>query len=263
MIPAPLREGLGEIEAASILRAFSLIEPGQVRGVLHSHSTWSDGTASIEEMARQAQARGYAYLQISDHSQAAHYAGGLSAEKLFAQSQEIDALQKKLTGIRLIKGIEVDIMADGTLDLDADTLSRLDLVIASVHMRFKQSKEEMTARLVRAVQSPHVDILGHPTGRLLLSRAPYEIDFEQVFTAAAQANTAIEINANPHRLDLDWERLQLAKSLGVRLCISPDAHSVAGLDHTFFGVCVAQKGGLSAADIWNTQEAEVFLANRK
>ena len=263
LIPAPLREGLGEVEDASKQQVFSLIAPGQVRGILHSHSTWSDGTASIEEMARQAQARGYTYLQISDHSQAAHYAGGLSAERLSAQSQEIDALQQKLTGIRLLKGIEVDIMADGALDLDADTLSGLDLVIASVHMRFKQTKEEMTARLIRAVQSPHVDILGHPTGRLLLSRAPYEIDFEQVFTAAAQANTAIEINANPQRLDLDWERLQLAKKLGVRLCISPDAHSVAGLDHTFFGVCVAQKGGLSAVDIWNTQEAEAFLASRK
>jgi DNA polymerase (family X) len=263
MIPAPLREGLGEIEAASTQTTFSLIVPEQVRGILHSHSTWSDGTASIEEMARQAQARGYSYLQISDHSQAAHYAGGLSAERLFAQSQEIDALQKQLTGIKLLKGIEVDIMADGTLDLDGDTLSRLDVVIASVHMRFKQTKDEMTARLVRAVQSPHVDILGHPTGRLLLSRAPYELDFEQVFTAAAQANTAIEINANPQRLDLDWERLQLAKKLGVRLCISPDAHSVTGLEHTFFGVCVAQKGGLSADDIWNTQEAEAFLAGRK
>jgi DNA polymerase (family 10) len=261
-IPAALREGFHEIELAK-KGPISLIESAHLRGILHSHSTWSDGAASIEEMASQAKARGFSYLQVSDHSQAAHYAGGLSAEKLAEQSKEIDELRRKFTDFTIIKGIEVDILADGALDLDDHTLSQLDLVIASVHTRFKQNKEEMTARLVKAVQSPHVDILGHPTGRLLLSRAPYELDYEQVFEAAGKANTAIEINSNPHRLDLDWEKIALAKQYGVRLCISPDAHSVSGLDHAIFGVFVAQKGGLSASDIWNTQEADVFLSNRK
>jgi DNA polymerase (family 10) len=211
-------------------------------------------------MVRHAEKRGFEYILISDHSRSAGYAGGLSEERVRQQSDEIDALQAECPGIRILKGTEVDILPDGSLDYSDEVLARFDLVIASVHSSFHQSKEEMTARLVRAVQSPHVDVLGHPTGRLLLSRKPYLFDMGTVLDAAARSGTAVEINANPHRLDLDWRLLRRARSLGVRFCIDPDAHHIDGIEHVRFGVGVAQKGWVTPEDVWNTRGAEELLA---
>lgn len=263
LIPPPLREGMGEVEAAAQGTLPNLITRAQIRGVIHNHTTWSDGAASLEAMVRQAEAQGYEYIQISDHSKSAHYAGGLDEKRLLAQGEAIDDLQAKCPHIKILKGSEVDILADGSLDFPPEVLARLDLVIASVHTRFREDREEMTRRLVRAVENPYVDVLGHPTGRLLLAREPYAVDMERVLLAAAKAGTAIEINANPRRLDLDWTWMKRAKELGVMLCIAPDAHSVEGLEHVSFGVYAAQKGWVEAQDVLNTLNVKDFLAARK
>jgi DNA polymerase (family 10) len=259
-VPPALREGLGEVQAAREGRLPRLVTRQDLRGVLHNHTTDSDGAASLEAMVRQAEKRGFEYILITDHSKSAGYAGGLSEERLREQSAEIDRLQGKFPGIRILKGTEVDILPDGGLDYSDEVLAGLDLVIASVHSLFRQSKEEMTRRLVRALDNPHVDVLGHPTGRLLLSRKPYVFDMPSVIAAAARSGAALEINANPHRLDLDWRLLRHAREQGVRFCIDPDAHHLDGIEHVRFGVGIAQKGWLEPEDIWNTRGAEELLA---
>ena len=255
-----LREGLGEVEAAGGGTLPRLIEPANIRGALHCHSNYSDGRASIAEMARAARERGWSYIGITDHSQSAFYAGGLSRERVLAQLGEIDELNESSDGFRILKGIESDILADGRLDYPDDVLDRFDFVVASVHSRLSMDRAAMTERLLNALDDPHLTILGHPTGRLLLSRPPYDVDLDAIFEKARDVGAAIELNADPHRLDLDWRHLRRAKSLGIAVAIGPDAHSTANLDYMDFGLGIARKAWLESRDILNTRDVEDVLA---
>jgi DNA polymerase (family X) len=262
-VPPELREGRGEIEMAATGRVPVLLEPADIRGVLHCHSTWSDGKATIAQMADAARERGWSYIGITDHSQAAFYASGLSRDRVLAQHDEIDALNASRSDVRVLKGVEADILADGTLDYGDDLLDRFDFVVASVHSRFTMDRATMTARVLRALDDPRLTILGHPTGRLLLSREPYAIDVDAVLEKAAEVGAAVELNADPHRLDLDWRHIPRARSLGVPIEIGPDAHSPRGLDHMTTGIGIARKGGLSSRDVLNTRSADDVLAFAK
>jgi DNA polymerase (family 10) len=259
-IPPELREGRGEIEAAAAGRLPRLLEPGDLQGFLHCHTTYSDGTNSIEELARSCRDAGYRYVGLTDHSKAAAYAGGLTPEDLTRQAEEIDAVNAKLDGVRLLKGIEADILADGALDYDDETLARLDFVIGSIHSRFSLTRDEMTTRMLAAMDNPHLAIIGHPTGRLLLSRDPYPLDLAAVFEKAARVGVAMEVNADPHRLDLDWRLLRQARDAGVVISVGADAHNLAGLRNVGYGVAMARKGWLGPDDILNTRPLEQFLA---
>lgn len=261
-IPPELREACGEVEAAARGALPSLLETGDLRGVLHCHSQYSDGSATIEEMARAAMARGWNYLGISDHSQSAFYAGGVSAERIREQHDEIERVNERLAseGFRVLKGIEADILADGRVDYDEQTLDSFDYVIASIHSRFAMEERAMTDRVLAALDDPHLTVLGHPTGRLLLTREPYAIDMGAVLAKAAEVGAAVELNADPHRLDLDWRLLQEAKRRGVPVEIGPDAHSPHGLDYTDVGVGIARKGWLERDDVLNTRSADGVLA---
>ena len=259
-----LREALGEVEAAAAGRLPGLIEPADLRGVLHCHSTWSDGAATVAEMADAARARGWGYLGITDHSQYASYAGGLLPASVREQHAEIDALNARWADagdpFRLLKGIEADILPEGRLDYDDATLDAFDYVIGSVHSRFGMPEAEMTDRVCRAMDDPRLTVLGHPTGRLLLAREGYAIDMRAVIEKAAEVGAAIELNADPHRLDLDWRLCRDAKARGVTIEIGPDAHSPAGLDNVRFGVGIARKGWLEPADVLNARPADDVLA---
>ena len=259
-VPPELREGTGEVAAASRNALPRLVASQDIRGVLHCHSSYSDGKATIAEMARGAQARGWTYIGITDHSQAAFYAGGLSRERVLAQHDEIDELNATLDGFRILKGIEADILADGQLDYGDELLDRFDFVVGSIHSRFSMDRATMTERVLRALDDSRLTILAHPTGRLLLSREPYAIDLEAVLEKAADVGAAVELNADPHRLDLDWRHLQTAKRLAIRIEIGPDAHSVAGLDNMEIGVGIARKGWLEATDVLNAATADGVLA---
>lgn len=265
-IPPELREDLGEIEAAERGALPALVEEGDLTGTFHCHTSWSDGLNSLEEMAAAARKMGYAYLGIADHSEAARYAGGLTRRQVAEQHAAIDRLNATFRDFRLLKGIEADILADGALDYDDETLHRFDYVVASVHSRFTMEAASMTARLVKAVSQPRVTMLGHVSGRLLLQREPYAFDLEAVLQAAARHGVVVEINANPHRLDLAWRHLRRARELGVPLAINPDAHSTEGLRDIAYGVGVARKGWCTKADILNARplpEVLAFLARRK
>jgi DNA polymerase (family 10) len=211
-------------------------------------------------MALAAQELGYAYLAICDHSAAAFYANGLSAERLQQQWHEIEQLNAEGLGIRLLKGIEVDILPDGSLDYPDELLAQLELVVASVHSHFRQSRQEMTRRILRALEHPYVHILGHPTGRLLLSRPPYEVDVEAILQTALRLGKIIELNAQPYRFDLSWEELQRARSQGLRIAINPDAHTPAELEYMEFGVRLARKALFPPEQVVNTLSAEELLA---
>ncbi len=258
-IAPELREGRGEIEAAAAGTLPLLLEQADLRGFLHCHTTYSDGTNSVLEVARACQDAGYAWIGITDHSKAAAYAGGLSPEDLLRQADEIDAANRALDGIRILKGIEADILAAGELDYDDTVLARLDFVIGSIHSRFSMSRAEMTARVLAAMDNPHLAILGHPTGRLLLAREPYALDMDAVLDKAARTGVAIEINADPHRLDLDWRLVRQARDAGVIISIGADAHNLAGLRNVEFGVGIARKGWLTRDDVLNTRSADGFL----
>jgi DNA polymerase (family 10) len=262
-IPAELREGMGEIEAAARRELPNLVTYDDLRGSLHNHSDYSDGSASIEDMADAARDRGWDYIGITDHSESAFYAGGLKRDKLLRQLEEIDSLNARMRGFRILKGIEADIMADGRLDYDAQVLEQLDYVIGSIHSRFSMDEETMTKRVLAALDDPHLTILAHPTGRLLLSREPYGINIEAVLEKAAQVGAAVELNADPHRLDLDWRYCRQAKELGVIIEIGPDAHSTAGLDNVHFGIGMARKAWLEAGEILNTRSADGVVAFAK
>lgn len=248
-----LRENSGEIEAARDKKLPRLIEEQDVCGVVHCHSTWSDGAATIEQMALGAKALGLEYFGIADHSKAAYYAGGLDEARLRKQWEEIDGLNKKLKGIFIFKGIEADILSDGSVDMGDKILAELDYVVASVHSNFNLSEKEMTARVVKAVKNKYVRILGHMTGRLLLSREGFPLNLSEIFQACADHNVAIEINSNPMRLDIDWRHIPLAKEKGVQFFINPDAHSVEGIAHYRYGVGIARKGWLAKEDVINTK----------
>jgi DNA polymerase (family 10) len=250
-----MREAEGEIDAAARHELPRLLETTDIRGILHCHTHYSDGKSSIADMARGAQARGWSYIGISDHSAAAFYASGLSREKVLAQFEEIDALNADTKDFRVLKGIEADILADGRLDYDAELLAQFDYVIGSIHSRFGMEGPAMTERVLRALDDPFLTILAHPTGRLLLSREPYAIDVEAVIEKAADVGIAVELNADPHRLDLDWRHLIDAKRRGATVALGPDAHSVNALDNVVIGVGMARKGWLEASDLLNARDA--------
>lgn len=255
-IPPELRESGDEID----LPVPVLLERNQLRGFLHCHTTYSDGTNTVAQLAGACREAGYDWIGITDHSRAAAYAGGMQPDDLRRQWDEIDEFNATGSGITVLKGIESDILADGALDYPDDILAGFDFIIASVHSRFNLSEAEMTARFLRAIESPYLSIIGHPTGRLLLSREAYPVDLDRIFEAAGRAGVAIEINADPHRLDLDWRVLRRARDAGVMISIGSDAHSLAGLDNIRFGVGIARKGGLGPGDILNCQSADDFLS---
>ncbi len=257
-IPPELREGNGETKRYAE-GVPPLVGGADVVGLLHCHTRYSDGTTTAEELALACRDANYRYLGITDHSQSAAYAGGIRVEDLPRQWDEIDDANTRLGTFRILKGIEADILPDGRLDYEEDVLARFDFVIASVHSRFGLDRDGMTARVLAALDSPYVTILGHPSGRLLLSRDPYPLDFEAIFVRAAEVGVAIEINADPHRLDLDWRLLGQAREMGVMISIGADAHSPAGLAHMEYGVAMARKGGLGSADILNTRSVDGFL----
>jgi DNA polymerase (family 10) len=259
-IEPELREGLGEIEDAEAGRLGHLVEAKDIKGIFHNHTTDSDGSAGLEEMVEAAKALGYRYIGISDHSQSAFYANGLKEDRIREQHAAIDALRKKVQGIAVFKGIEADILVDGSMDYPDEVLSKFDFVIGSVHSRFNLQEEEQTARVIKALSNPSVTMLGHATGRLLLSREGYRIDMKRVIDAAKAYGKIIEINANPHRLDLDWRLCRYAKAQGVKVSINPDAHATEGLEDVPFGVNVARKGGLGPEDVVNTLGPDKILA---
>ena len=259
-IPPELREGGGEVQAAAGGTLPVLLEATDLRGFLHCHTSYSDGSNSVADLAGGVRAAGYDWMGITDHSQSAAYAGGLSPEALRRQAAEIAAVGSKMPGFRILHGVEADILADGRLDYEDHVLAQLDFVIGSIHSRFNLSEAEMTARVLAALDNPYLTILGHPTGRLLLSRDAYSIDLEAVFARAGARGVAIEINADPHRLDLDWRVLRAARARGVMISIGADAHSLAGLGNVAYGVGIARKGWLGPAEVLNTRTADGFLA---
>jgi len=263
-IPPELREDQGEIEAAAAGRLPRLIEPGDLRGTFHCHSTWSDGRMSIAALANAAQGLGFAYLGVADHSRSSRQAHGLDPERVRQQAAEVRALNARFArqGFRIFFGAEVDILADGALDYDEPTLALFDYVVAAVHGGFTLSADAMTRRICQALAHPRVTMLAHPTGRLLLEREPYAIQMPAVIAAAARHHKIIELNAHPYRLDMDWRLWKHAKELGVRCAINPDAHSLADLQYLAYGVGIARKGWLTAADVINClplQEVEQAL----
>lgn len=251
-IPPELREDGGEIEAALERRLPTLVSLPDIRGDLQMHTTWSDGAHSLADLAEGVRAKGYQYMAVTDHSKSATVAGGMKDAQVLQMIAEVRAINKKMKGFRVLAGCEVDIRGDGTLDFSDEILRQLDLVLISVHSRFKMSREEMTARMVRAVQHPLVHLLGHPTGRLIGERGPYEVDMEAVLTAARAAGIAVEINASPSRLDLNDLHARRAKELGIPIAINTDAHTIGQLDNMRFGVSVARRGWLTPKDIVNT-----------
>ena len=262
-VPPELREGRGEVQSAAENALPDLVELPDIRGVLHCHSQYSDGAATIAEMADAARARGWSYLGVSDHSESAFYAGGLSRDSILRQHDEIDEVNATLDGFRVLKGIEADILPCGRVDYDAEVLDRFDYVIGSIHSRFGMNQVQMTERVLKALEDPHLSILGHPTGRLLLTREPYAIDMEAVIEKAGDVGVSIELNADPHRLDLDWRLCRTARQQGVLVEIGPDAHSTHGLDNVEIGVGIARKGWLEAADVLNTRSADEVLARAR
>lgn len=265
-IEPELRENRGEIEAASQHRLPPLVMEDDLRGIFHVHSTYSDGSGSLSEMIEAAERAGLEYIGISDHSQSAFYANGLKEDRIKKQHEEIEQLRRRFKGIHIFKGIEADILPDGSIDYDDRILSAFDFVIASVHSRFNMSEREMTDRVVRAMSHPKVTFLGHPTGRILLSRQGYPLAIPEVIEAAQRHGVILELNSSPYRLDLDWRYCKLAKEAGVRLSINPDAHGVEGISDTFFGVGIARKGWLSKEDIINTlplDQIKPFLMNKR
>jgi DNA polymerase (family 10) len=258
--PPELRENRGEVEAAIAGDLPRLVTLDDMRGDLQMHSTWSDGKTSIEEMARACAASGYQYLAVTDHTQAMAMVQGLSAEKARAQWREVEEVRVRVPEIAILTSAEVDILRDGALDLPDDVLDELDLVVISVHSLMDQDRKTMTDRVLRAMAHPSVDILAHPTGRRINRREPYELDVEAVLEAAAEHQVAVELNANPRRLDLNDVHVHRAKELGVPVVISTDAHSIAGLADMRFGVDQARRGWLEPADVLNTKTLEDFMA---
>ncbi len=252
IIPPELREGMGEIESAKVKYLPEVYDGNPFYGLFHVHTTYSDGANSLKEIADACQSMGLEYVGICDHSKSAFYANGLSEERVKEQQTEIDQLNARYNEFKIFKGIEADILQDGSLDYEDDVLATFDFVIASVHSNFNLSEEAMTERICRALQNPYVTMLGHPTGRLLLAREPYKVDMEKVIDVAGNERKIIEINANPFRLDLDWRWGKLARSKGIKTAINPDAHSVEGLKDYHYGIGIARKGGFSKKEIINT-----------
>jgi DNA polymerase (family X) len=261
-IEPELREGDDELELALAGRLPHLIRDRDIRGILHAHTDLSDGVNSLAEMATAVQHRGYEYFGVADHSQSAHYAGGLSVDEIAQQHAEIDRLNLLYDGkFRIFKGIEADILGDGSLDYPDHVLARFDFVIASVHSRFRLDRQAQTERILRAVANPRTTILGHMTGRQLLRRPGYDLDIEKILAACATHGVAIEVNANPWRLDLDWRWHRRAIELGCWMSINPDAHSIAEIGLTHWGVEMARKGGVPKERVLNCFDLGGFQAH--
>jgi DNA polymerase (family 10) len=259
-IPPELREDRGEVQAAKEDRLPDLITLEDMRAELHSHSTWSDGTLSIEQMAEVAIDRGYYVLAITDHSGSLAIAGGLQADELPRQRAEIEAVQRQLGDrIHLLQGAEIEIRADGSLDYPDEVLASLDIVVASLHVSLRQDRQQVTARLLNAIRNPHVDIIAHPTGRLLPNREGADLDMDAVLAAAAEHGTALEINAHPSRLDLEDIYARRAIEMGIPLSVNTDAHSPADLDMLHFGVATARRGWVEAQNVINTWDTDALL----
>lgn len=259
-IPPELREGMGEIESAEAEQLPNLITPADIRGVFHNHTTASDGRGTIEEMAAAAEALGWDYLGLADHSKASFQAKGLDDARVLKQLESIRAFNESgESPVHVFSGIECDILPDGSLDLEDATLNALDYTVMSVHSSFSQSEEEMTARVIRAIEHPATTMLGHPTGRILLRREPYKIDLQKVIDAAIANRVIIEINANPHRLDMDWRLWRRAAERGLMCSINPDAHSREGLSYFEAGVNMARKGWLKKEQVLNSRDCAGVL----
>ena len=259
-IPAELREDQGEVEAAARGPLPTLVEGSDLQGFLHCHTNYSDGTSTVAEWADACQAAGYGYVGLTDHSKSAAYAGGLREEDIPRQHEEIAQANRRLGGFHVLKGVEADILQDGTLDYTPEVRSGFDFIIASVHSRFGMDQQQMTARVLRAMDDPHMAILGHPTGRLLLSRDPYPLDLDAIFAEAAARGIAIEINADPQRLDLDWQSVRRAVAAGVTISLGADAHGVSAIGNMELGVGVARKAWLTREQVLNARPVEEFLA---
>ncbi len=257
-IPPELRESRYALEKAKSFSIPRLIEDSDLKGMLHVHSNWSDGFNSIEEMALMAKSLGFEYIAICDHSQSAKYANGLEFDRVLEQHRLIDELNQKDIGIKIIKGIESDILADGSLDYSDDELAHFEFVVASVHSNFKMPEEAMTRRMSYALMSPMTHVLGHPTGRLLLAREPYRVDIETIIETAARYGKAIEFNANPYRLDIPWKYLPQLAELSVKVSIGPDSHDVFSLKDIFYGVKFLRKGWLTKEDVINCLNYDEF-----
>ena len=257
-IAAELRENFGEIELAADSSLPELVEEADIRGLVHLHTDYSDGEAGIEEMAEAARARGLSYMGVTDHSQSAFYAGGLKPDDVKRQHEEIDRLNASMKDFRIFKGIESDILADGSLDYEDEVLELFDFVIASLHSSFNQPLEEMTNRVLRAIANPYTTMLGHVTTRLLLRRDGVALDMEKILTAASADGVVVEVNANPRRLDLDWRHGPRARELGLLTSVNPDAHTVEGIGDIRFGVGIARKAGFEAERVVNTFDADSF-----
>jgi len=265
-IPPELREAAGEIEAADLGKLPQLVKRAQIRGMIHVHSNYSDGLSNIEELALACIKRGYSYLCLSDHSQSAYYAHGLSSESLKTQIQEIKTLNKKLAPFHIFSGIESDILADGSLDYPDDVLQKLDFVIGAIHSNFNMTQEKATERLIRAVKNPYLTILAHPSGRLLLSREGYSYLEEEILTAMVSHNVVLEHNCNPHRLDPGWQVLKRASQKGILISIDCDAHDIEGFEHMALGNIMARKAWLGPEQILNSkniEEIDEFFRERK
>ncbi len=257
-VPPEMREGAGEVEAAETNSLPELIEQKDLAGIFHSHTTWSDGTASLEEMADKARSMGLKYMGLSDHSKAAFYANGLDEVRLERQHEEVQALNNKYKGFRIYHGMECDILPDGSIDLNDEWLEKLDFVIGSIHSQFNMSEKEMTDRVCKAIAHPRMTIYGHATGRLLLNREPFQIDLNRVIAAAKEHGKIIEINANPNRLDLDWIWARKAKEAGVMLSINPDAHSTDGLEDVRYGIGTARRAWVEKKHVLNTRSGKAL-----
>lgn len=260
LIPPELREDRGEVEAAELGGLPELLKLEDLRGDLQFHTTWSDGHHTLLEMARAAKASRLDYALVSDHSHGLGVAGGLSVNRLREQRDEVAAVNERLSSFRLLAGVEVEIRGDGSLDLPDEVLAGLDLVVAAIHTGLRQDREQLTSRLLRAIHNPHVDVIAHPTGRLIGEREAGDLDLEAIFSAAAETGTALEINAHPARLDLRDVHARRAIALGVKLVISSDAHDVSGFDLLHYGVATARRGWVTAADVLNTRPVESLLS---
>jgi len=262
-IPPELRENLGEIDAAANHSLPKLLELGDIRGDVHMHTVETDGRNTIEEMAEAARERGYEYTAITDHSKNLAFANGLTDERALAHIEKIRAVGKKMKGIRIFAGIEVDILTDGTLDLSDSVLEQMDIVIASVHSQFSQDRDTMTARLLKAVENPNVSMIGHPTGRLLLRRDAYQFDLDAVLRAAAKNKVAMELNSYPDRLDLSDVHLRMAKQHGVKIVINTDSHHTSHMEKIRYGITQARRAWLTKEDVLNTLPPQEFAKTMK
>lgn len=265
-IEPEMREGVAEIHYAKAGKMPVLVEYTDLKGILHNHTTYSDGANTLREMAEFCKKEGYEYLGVCDHSKTAVYANGLDVDRVYKQQQEIDQLNAELGTFKIFKGIESDILGDGSLDYENDVLASFDFVVASVHSNLTMNEEKANERIIKAIENPYTTILGHPTGRLLLMRKGYPVDHKLMIDACAANNVIIEINANPYRLDLDWRWIDYALSKGVKLSINPDAHSTKGYSDMYYGTCVARKGGLTKDMTFNALTADeigTYFADRK